>query len=74
MVRQVAEFAKSGLVNIVGGCCGTRPVHIKAIVGACKSYKPRVPPTDRSLNKMLLSGLEALSIDERTNFVNVDER
>ncbi|KAI8052431.1 methionine synthase [Syncephalis plumigaleata] len=74
MASQVAEFAKSGLVNIVGGCCGTRPAHIKAIVDACKAYKPRVPPADRSLDKMLLSGLEPLSIDQRTNFVNVGER
>ncbi|RKP04891.1 Homocysteine S-methyltransferase, partial [Thamnocephalis sphaerospora] len=74
MAKQVAEFAKAGLINIVGGCCGTTPGHIKAIVEACSAYAPRVPASDVSLNKMLLAGLEPLIIDDNTNFVNVGER
>jgi 5-methyltetrahydrofolate--homocysteine methyltransferase len=74
MAKQVAEFAKAGLVNIVGGCCGTTPAHIKAIAEACAKYSPRVPPKDISLNTMLLSGLEPLRIGENTNFVNIGER
>ncbi|CAG8662459.1 3553_t:CDS:10, partial [Gigaspora rosea] len=63
-----------GLVNILGGCCGTTPSHIKAIVDACSHYKPRVPPPDVSLENMLISGLEVLKISKESNFVNLGER
>ncbi|KAJ1956743.1 hypothetical protein IWQ62_005239, partial [Dispira parvispora] len=74
MAAQVSEFARDGLVNIVGGCCGTTPAHIQAIVEACRDFPPRVPPEDLGRSKMLLSGLEPLIYDETTNFLNVGER
>ncbi|KAK9701768.1 hypothetical protein K7432_011571 [Basidiobolus ranarum] len=74
MASHVEEFAAGGLINIVGGCCGTTPEHIKAIAEVCSKYAPRVPSEDQSKNKMLLSGLEPLTVDENTNFVNIGER
>ncbi|CAG8445390.1 5551_t:CDS:10 [Ambispora gerdemannii] len=74
MSKAVAEFAKDGFINILGGCCGTTPAHIKAIVEACSKYKPRVPSPDASLENMMISGLEILKINKDTNFVNVGER
>ncbi|HEY0915589.1 MAG TPA: methionine synthase [Solimonas sp.] len=68
----VAEFATSGLVNIVGGCCGTTPDHIGAMARAVASVKPRElakPPVE-----CRLSGLEPFNIGESTLFVNVGER
>jgi 5-methyltetrahydrofolate--homocysteine methyltransferase len=66
------EFAGSGLVNIVGGCCGTTPAHIRAIASAVAGVTPRsrpeVPP------RLRLSGLEPVTIGPETNFVNVGER
>ena len=74
MGEDVADFAKDGLVNIVGGCCGSTPDHIAAVVKACKGIKPRVPPPNPFANKMYLSGLEPLIVDKSTNFVNIGER
>ncbi|RIA89943.1 methionine synthase [Glomus cerebriforme] len=74
MSKEVAEFAKEGLVSILGGCCGTTPGHIKAIVEACSKYKPRVPPPDIKSESMIISGLEVLKINKETNFVNIGER
>ncbi|RIB05894.1 5-methyltetrahydrofolate-homocysteine methyltransferase [Gigaspora rosea] len=74
MASKVKEFARDGLVNILGGCCGTTPSHIKAIVDACSHYKPRVPPPDVRLENMLISGLEVLKISKESNFVNLGER
>ncbi|KAM4624117.1 methionine synthase isoform 2-T2 [Polymixia lowei] len=68
------EFAISGLVNIVGGCCGTTPGHIRAIAKAVKQCQPRVPPTDIFQDYLLLSGLEPFRIGPYTNFVNIGER
>ncbi|KAF7705574.1 hypothetical protein HF521_020860 [Silurus meridionalis] len=68
------EFATDGLVNIVGGCCGTTPDHIRAIAESVKHCQPRVPPTDLFSNYMLLSGLEPFRIGPYTNFVNIGER
>ncbi|KAJ4940616.1 hypothetical protein JOQ06_026913 [Pogonophryne albipinna] len=68
------EFAMDGLVNIVGGCCGTTPGHIKAISEAVKQCKPRVPAADLYQDYMLLSGLEPFRIGPYTNFVNIGER
>lgn len=60
MTRYMAEWAQSGLVNIIGGCCGTTPAHIKAFAEAAAGVAPRKPPEiDRSLR---LSGLEPFSI------------
>ncbi|XP_052468033.1 methionine synthase isoform X2 [Carassius gibelio] len=68
------EFAVDGLVNIVGGCCGTTPEHIRAIAESVRHVKPRVPPTDVYGDYMLLSGLEPFRIGPYTNFVNIGER
>ncbi|KAK5851364.1 hypothetical protein PBY51_002166 [Eleginops maclovinus] len=68
------EFAMDGLVNIVGGCCGTTPGHIRAISEAVKHCPPRVPAADIYQDYMLLSGLEPFRIGPYTNFVNIGER
>ncbi len=68
----VDDFMASGFVNIVGGCCGTTPEHIKAIAEKAKQYKPRqIPEIEPFLR---LSGLEAVTITPETNFVNIGER
>ena len=70
--ESVGDFAKNGLVNLVGGCCGTTPEHIGAIVKEVSQYKPRpIPEINPSLR---LSGLEALNIDDTSGFINVGER
>ncbi|KAJ2617371.1 hypothetical protein H4S08_000339 [Coemansia sp. RSA 1365] len=74
MAENVKVFAREGLVNILGGCCGTTPAHIKAIREACKDYKPRVPGPDIRKSKLVLSGLEPLIYDENSNFLNIGER
>uniref|UniRef100_A0A667ZR47 Methionine synthase n=1 Tax=Myripristis murdjan TaxID=586833 RepID=A0A667ZR47_9TELE len=68
------EFAKDRLVNIVGGCCGTTPGHIRAISEAVKDLPPRRPLADIHQDYMLLSGLEPFKIGPYTNFVNIGER
>jgi 5-methyltetrahydrofolate--homocysteine methyltransferase len=68
----VAEFASSGLVNLVGGCCGTTPAHIKAIADAVAATEPRRPHPVAAA--MRLSGLEPLNIEADSLFVNVGER
>jgi 5-methyltetrahydrofolate--homocysteine methyltransferase len=68
----VAEFAEAGLVNIVGGCCGTTPDHIRAIAQHVATKKPRVPVV--SARACRLSGLEPFNIVDDTLFVNVGER
>ncbi|XP_068611013.1 methionine synthase [Brachionichthys hirsutus] len=68
------DFATDGLVNIVGGCCGTTPAHIRAIAESVKLCQPRVPPADVYKDHMLLSGLEPFRIGPYTNFVNIGER
>ncbi|XP_070847286.1 methionine synthase [Chaetodon trifascialis] len=68
------EFAVDGLVNVVGGCCGTTPDHIRAISEAVKHRQPRVPAADIYQDYMLLAGLEPFRIGPYTNFVNIGER
>ncbi|MGY1846339.1 methionine synthase [Blastococcus sp. SYSU DS1021] len=68
----VAEFAESGLVNLVGGCCGTTPAHIAAIAGAVAGLPPRTPA--QTSPALRLSGLEPLTVTEESLFVNVGER
>ncbi|MGY1884008.1 methionine synthase [Blastococcus sp. SYSU DS0753] len=68
----VAEFAGSGLVNLVGGCCGTTPAHIAAIAGAVAGLPPRTPA--QTSPALRLSGLEPLTVTEESLFVNVGER
>ncbi|GLQ06582.1 methionine synthase [Sneathiella chinensis] len=72
MADQLKEFATSGLVNIVGGCCGTRPEHIAAIAEAVQDVAPRAIPDTEPLGA--LSGLEPLYLDDTVGFVNVGER
>jgi 5-methyltetrahydrofolate--homocysteine methyltransferase len=72
MAAQIKEWAESGFLNIVGGCCGTAPAHIKAIAEAVEGIKPRVPK--QNLHHCRLSGLEPLNITEDSLFVNVGER
>ena len=68
----LGEYAASGLVNIVGGCCGTTPQHIHAIAEAVRGVAPRAIPEVTPL--MRLSGLEPFTLTAETNFVNVGER
>ena len=72
LAPQLQEWAKNGWLNIVGGCCGTTPPHIKKIAEAVRGLPPRVPPTVEPYTR--LSGLEALTIRPDTNFVNIGER
>ncbi|XP_077607825.1 methionine synthase [Crocuta crocuta] len=74
MATQLKSFAADGLVNVVGGCCGTTPDHIREIAKAVKNCKPRVPPATVFEEHMLLSGLEPFRIGPYTNFVNIGER
>ena len=68
----LAEFARAGLVNIVGGCCGTTPAHIRAIADAVKDKPPRKIPAIEPL--LRLSGLEPFALTAGNPFVNVGER
>ncbi len=70
--HQVDDFIKAGLVNIVGGCCGTTPDHIKCIADKAAKHAPR--PKPQVAPYMRLSGLEAVTITPEANFVNVGER
>ncbi|MBZ3881674.1 Methionine synthase [Sciurus carolinensis] len=74
MAMHLKDFAVDGLVNIVGGCCGSTPDHIREIAEAVKNCKPRVPPATVFEGHMLLSGLEPFRIGPYTNFVNIGER
>lgn len=70
--RLVGEFARNGWVNIVGGCCGTTPEHIRAIAQAVQGLPPRQPPPPDHLTK--LSGLDPLVIRPDMGFVMIGER
>ena len=72
MRDQLAEFAQSGFLNIVGGCCGTTPEHIASIAAAVAEIDPRQPVTPA--RTLRLSGLEPFAITPDTNFVNIGER
>ena len=68
----IREWAESGFVNVVGGCCGTTPAHIAAMAKAVDGLPPRQPPAIPA--RCRLSGLEPLNIGPETLFVNVGER
>ncbi|HSE07327.1 MAG TPA: methionine synthase [Nocardioidaceae bacterium] len=68
----VGEFAASGMVNLVGGCCGTTPEHVAAVAAAVEGKPPRLPAEVETACR--LSGLEPLNITEESLFVNVGER
>src|SRR5207244_3947753 len=72
LAPQLREWATNGWLNIVGGCCGTTPDHIKLISEAVKGLPPRVPPKVETY--LRLSGLDALTVTPQTNFVNIGER
>jgi 5-methyltetrahydrofolate--homocysteine methyltransferase len=72
MAKEIAEWAEQGFLNIIGGCCGTRPPHIKAIHNAVEHFPPRRIPDIEP--KCRLSGLEPLNIGPESLFVNVGER
>ncbi|MEZ4904447.1 MAG: methionine synthase [Spirosomataceae bacterium] len=72
MATIVEGFLQDNFINIIGGCCGTTPQHIKAIAEVAAQYTPRTVPQADHIQK--LSGLEPFNITEDTNFVNVGER
>ncbi|MFV0289488.1 MAG: methionine synthase [Mangrovibacterium sp.] len=72
MAAQIGEFLDQGLVNIVGGCCGTTPEHIAQFAKAAEQAKPHVRAENDCLTRF--SGLEPVTITAQTNFVNVGER
>lgn len=72
MAEEMKDFLEEGLVNIVGGCCGTSPEYIALFPGLVSKYAPHNPVS--APQHMLLSGLEALEIKPEINFVNVGER
>lgn len=72
MGHQIEDFLHAGFLNIVGGCCGTTPVHIKRIAELAKKSSPRKKPEADTL--MHLSGLEPVTLRPESNFMNVGER
>ncbi len=72
MAGTLGEFARDGLLNIVGGCCGTTPAHIAAIARVVRDVEPRQPAAADIRTR--LSGLEPLRLTPELNFVNVGER
>ncbi len=72
MAEELADWARSGYLNIIGGCCGTSPAHIKAIVEAVREYRPR--PIPNIEKQCRLAGLEPMNIGPDSLFVNVGER
>ena len=72
MATHIGEWARAGLLNIVGGCCGTTPAHIAAIARAVEGVAPRVAPVVEPA--MRLSGLEPFNVGRDSLFVNVGER
>lgn len=72
MGESLADFVKSGFVNIIGGCCGTTPDHIRVFAEVARKYPPRTIP--QAFHFTRLSGLEPVEIRPESNFVNVGER
>jgi len=72
LAAEILDWAKHGLINIAGGCCGTSPDHIRAIANALEGLVPRRVPTLPP--KLRLSGLEPFNVDDNSLFVNVGER
>ena len=72
MGAQLEDFMKNSLVNIVGGCCGTTPDHIREFTRIACKYKARKIPQLKKA--MRLSGLEAVTISSESNFANIGER
>jgi len=72
MATEIAEWAQSGFLNIIGGCCGTTPDHLRAIKAAVEKYPPRKLPVMNTACR--LSGLEPCTIEPDSLFVNIGER
>ena len=72
MAGMLDDFLQSGFVNIVGGCCGTTPDHIKAIVEIVRHHQPRIP--NKQEQYLRLSGLEPVIYRPDSNFMNIGER
>jgi len=70
--QAVEPFLAEGLVNIIGGCCGTTPEHIKRLAEMAKKYPPRVAP--RIKDELRLTGLDTLTVTPENNFINIGER
>ena len=70
--RLLGEFAVEGLLNVVGGCCGTTPDHVRAISAAVEGVQPRALPSAEHVTRF--SGLEPFAITPETNFVMIGER
>ncbi|RMH14144.1 MAG: methionine synthase, partial [Gemmatimonadetes bacterium] len=72
MAEHVAEWARAGFVNVVGGCCGTTPDHVRALVEAVRGVPPRTPPSRP--RRFRVAGLEPLEIGDDSLFANIGER
>jgi 5-methyltetrahydrofolate--homocysteine methyltransferase len=72
MAKEMGSWARSGFLNLAGGCCGTSPAHIHAIAEAVRGVRPRTPA--RRTPMLRLSGLEPLNVGDESLFVNVGER
>jgi 5-methyltetrahydrofolate--homocysteine methyltransferase len=72
MAAVMRDFAAAGIVNIVGGCCGTGPAHVTAIAEAARAFAPRVVP--ERPQALRLAGLEALNVGPDSLFLNIGER
>ncbi|HFB52343.1 MAG TPA: methionine synthase, partial [Anaerolineae bacterium] len=72
IAEQLKDFAQNGFVNIVGGCCGTTPDHIRAIAEAVEKFQPRPVPEHQPETRF--SGLEPLAVTPFSNFINIGER
>jgi len=72
MAKFLEAYAREGFLNMVGGCCGTTPEHIKRFAEAVKDIAPRKLPAVAKQTQV--SGLEALTVSERSNFINIGER
>jgi 5-methyltetrahydrofolate--homocysteine methyltransferase len=72
MAREIGDWARSGWLNLAGGCCGTTPEHIRAMAEALRGVAPRRPAARPPA--LRLAGLEPLNVDEQSLFVNVGER
>lgn len=70
--QYISELIDKGVVNILGGCCGTTPAHIQAIAQAAEGKAPRQPITLEPVT--VLAGLEPLAVDKSRNFINIGER
>jgi 5-methyltetrahydrofolate--homocysteine methyltransferase len=73
MAELLRGFAADGMINLIGGCCGTTPDHIRAIVGAVRDLPPR-PKPERDVHYPRFSGLEPLVVRPETNFLMIGER